>query len=85
MLSLFIHAGMSGERVVVNGTNGQGCEGAEVDEGCSRVMKDRVKQMEGKNESTEPDVFITGEMPNQQLKNRVTYDYRSPTCSSKNH
>jgi hypothetical protein len=29
---------------VVNGTNGQGSEGAEVDEGCSRVMKDRAKQ-----------------------------------------
>lgn len=34
-------------------------------------------------ESTEPDVFITRVMPNQQPKNRVTYDYRSltePTC-----
>jgi hypothetical protein len=50
-----------------------------VDEGCSRVMKDQAKQMEGKKESTEPDVFITGAMPNQQPKNRVTYDYRSPT------
>jgi hypothetical protein len=33
---------------VVNETNGQGSEGAEVDEGCSRVMKDRAKRMEGK-------------------------------------
>jgi hypothetical protein len=28
ILSLFIHAGMSGERDVVNGTKGQGSEGA---------------------------------------------------------
>jgi hypothetical protein len=34
---------MSGGRDVVNGTNGQGSEGAEVDEGCNRVMKDRAK------------------------------------------
>jgi hypothetical protein len=46
---------------VVNGTNGKGSEGAEVDEGCSRVMKDRVKWMEGKKGSTEPEVFITGQ------------------------
>jgi hypothetical protein len=64
---------------VVNETNGKGSEGAEVDEGCSRMMKDRAKRMEGKKKSTEPYVFITGETPNQQLKNRVTYDYRSPT------
>jgi hypothetical protein len=50
-----------------------------VDEGYSRVMKDQEKQTEGKMESIEPDVFITGAMPNQQLKNRVTYDYRSQT------
>jgi hypothetical protein len=70
---------MSGERDVVNGTKGQGSEGAEVDEGCSRMMKDQAKWMEGKMESTEPDVFIMGATPNQQLKNQVTYDYRSPT------
>jgi hypothetical protein len=64
---------------VVNGTNGQGSEGAEVDEGCSRVMKDRAKWMEGKKGSTEPEVFITGAMPNQQSKNQVTYNYRTPT------
>jgi hypothetical protein len=46
---LFIHAGMSGERDVVNGTKGQGSEGAEVDEGCSRVMKDRAKMDRGEN------------------------------------
>jgi hypothetical protein len=39
---------------VVNGTNGQGSEGAEVDEGCSRVMKDWAKWMEGKKGSTKP-------------------------------
>jgi uncharacterized protein Veg len=61
------------------GQMGKGSEGAEVDEGCSRVMKDRAKWMEGKMESTEPDVFITGATPNQQPKNRVTYDYRTPT------
>jgi hypothetical protein len=60
---------MSGGRDVVNGTNGQGSEGTEVDEGCSRVMKDQAKRMEGKMESTKPDVFIMGEMPNQQPKN----------------
>jgi hypothetical protein len=70
---------MSGGRDVLNGPKGQGSESATVDEGCSRVMEDRVKQMEGKIESTEPDVFITREMPNQRSKNRVTYDYRSPT------
>jgi hypothetical protein len=31
---------------------------------------------------SKPDVFITGEMPNKQLKNRVTYDYRTPTQST---
>jgi hypothetical protein len=30
-------------------------------------------------ESTEPDVVITGETPNKQLKSQVTYDYRTPT------
>jgi uncharacterized protein Veg len=58
---------------------GKGVRVQKVDEGCSRVMEDRVKQMEGKIEPTEPDVFIMGETPNQQLKNRVTYDYRTPT------
>jgi hypothetical protein len=60
----------------------KGVSGAEVDEGCSRVMKDRAKWMEGEMESTEPskpDVFITGATPNKQLKNQVTYDYRTPT------
>jgi hypothetical protein len=57
----------------------KGVSGAEVDEGCSRVMKDRRKWIEGKMESTEPDVVITGEMPNKQLKSQVTYDYRIPT------
>jgi hypothetical protein len=63
-------------RGIVNETKGQGSEGTEVDEGCSRVMKDRTKQMEGKKGSTELEVFITGAMPNQQSKNRVTYNYR---------
>ena len=40
ILSLFIHAGMSGERDVVNGTKGQGSEGTSVNEGCSGVMED---------------------------------------------
>jgi hypothetical protein len=31
----------------------KGVSGAEVDEGCSRVMKDRAKWMEGENETTE--------------------------------
>jgi hypothetical protein len=61
---------------------GEGLSGAEVDEGCNRVMKDRAKWMEGEMESTEPnkpDVFIMGATPNKQLKNQVTYDYRTPT------
>jgi uncharacterized protein Veg len=70
---------MSGRQGIVNGTKGQGSEGAEVDEGCSRVMKDREKWMQGKMESTEPNVFITRAMPNEQPKNQVTYDYRTPT------
>ena len=65
ILSLFIHAGMSGERDVVNETKGQGSEGTSVNEGCSRVMEDREKWMEGIKGSTEPGVFITGAMPNQ--------------------
>ena len=47
IVSLFIHEGTSGRRVVVNGTNGQGSEGADVDEGCSRVMKDQAKMDRG--------------------------------------
>ena len=39
---------MSGRQGIVNGTKGQGSEDAKVDEGCSRVMKDRAKWMEGK-------------------------------------
>jgi hypothetical protein len=61
---------------------GEGLKGTAVDEGCSRVMKDRAKWMEGEMELTEPskpDVFITGAMPNKQLKKQVTYDYRTPT------
>ena len=54
---------------MVNETNGQGSEGAEVDEGCNRVMKDRVKWMEGEKGSTEIEVFIIGAMSNQQSKN----------------
>jgi hypothetical protein len=50
-----------------------------VDEGCSRVMEDRAKWMEGKMGSTEPDFIITRETPNHQLKSQVTYDYRTPT------
>jgi hypothetical protein len=64
----------------------EGVKGAEVDEGCSRVMKDRAKWMEGEMESTEPskpDVFITGATPNKQLKNQVTYDYRTPRYTSR--
>jgi hypothetical protein len=41
---------------------GEGLKSAAVDEGCSRVMEDRAKWMEGEMESTEPskpDVFIT--------------------------
>jgi len=47
-------------------------------------MKDRAKMMEGEMEATEPnkpDVLIKEEMPNNQLKNQVTYDYRTPTQS----
>jgi hypothetical protein len=36
-------------------------------------------------ESTEPNkpnVFIMGEMPNKQLKNKVTCDYRTQTNST---
>jgi hypothetical protein len=61
---------------------GEGLKDAAVDEGCNRVMKDRTKWMEGEMESTKtskPYVFITGETPNKQLKNQVTYDYRTPT------
>jgi hypothetical protein len=68
---------VAGERS--NGSKRQGSEGATEDEGCSRVMEDRAKWMEGKKGSTEPEVFITGAMPNQQSKNRVTYDYRTLT------
>jgi hypothetical protein len=32
-----------------------------------------------KNGSTEPDFVITRETPNQQSKNRVAYNYRTPT------
>jgi hypothetical protein len=62
---------MSGGQDIANETNGQGSEGIEVDEGCSRVMKDQAKQREGKTKSTEPskpDVFIAGATPNKQLK-----------------
>jgi hypothetical protein len=50
-----------------------------VDEGCSREMEDRAKWMEGKKGSTEPYFVITRETPNQQSKNRVTYNYRTLT------
>jgi hypothetical protein len=38
-------------------------------------------EMDGgeKRGSAEPKVFITGEMPNPQSKNRVAYNYRTPT------
>jgi hypothetical protein len=38
-------------------------------------------EMDGgeKRGSTEPKVFITGEVPNPQSKNRVSYNYRTPT------
>jgi hypothetical protein len=42
-----------------------------VDEGCNRVMKDQAKWMDGII------VFIAGATPNKQLKNQVTYDYRT--------
>jgi hypothetical protein len=31
-----------------------------------------------KRGSIEPEVFITGEMPNTQSKNQVSYNYRTP-------
>jgi hypothetical protein len=61
---------------------GEGLKGATVDEGCSRVMEDREKWMEGEMESTEPnkpDVFSVGATPNRQVKKPVTYDYKTPT------
>jgi hypothetical protein len=66
ILSSFIHAGMSGERAVVNGTNGQGREGTAVDEKCSRVMEDRGNgwRGNGNKRTSKPDVFIMGAMPN---------------------
>jgi hypothetical protein len=45
-------------------------------------MKDQAKWMEWEVKSTEPSkpyVFVRREMPNGQLKNQVTYDYRIPT------
>jgi hypothetical protein len=33
-------------------------------------------------ETSKPYVFITGAMPNKQLKNQVTYDYRTPTLEN---
>jgi hypothetical protein len=33
--------------------------------------------------STEPDFVITRETPNQQSKNRVAYNYRTPTREGK--
>jgi hypothetical protein len=62
---------------VVNRTNGQGSEGVEVDEGCSRVTKDRAKWTEGKKGSTKIEVFIMGAMPNQQSKNQIIHNYRT--------
>ena len=38
---------------------GEGLKSAAMDEGCSKVMKDRVKWVEWEMESNEPDVFIT--------------------------
>jgi hypothetical protein len=61
------------------GQKGTGSGGAEVDEGCSRVMEGQAKWMEGKMESTEPYFVITEETLNHQLKSQVTYDYRTPT------
>ena len=40
---------MSGGRGVLNGSKRQGSEGVVEDEGCSRVMEDQAKWMEGKN------------------------------------
>ena len=57
----------------------KGVSVAEVDEGCTRVMEDQANWMEGKNGSTEREVFIMGAMPNQQPNNQVTYNYRTPT------
>ena len=57
----------------------KGVSVVEVDEGCSRVMEDRAKWMEGKKGSAKLEVFIMGAMPNQQPKNRVTYNYRTLT------
>jgi hypothetical protein len=50
------------------GQKGTGSGGAEVDEGCSRVMEGQAKWMEGKMEPTEPYFVITEEMLNHQLK-----------------
>jgi len=50
------------------GQKGTGSGGAEVDEGCSRVMEGQEKWMEGKMEPTKPYFVITEEMLNHQLK-----------------
>jgi hypothetical protein len=58
----------------------KGVSGAEVDEGCNRVMKDRAKWIEGENGINRARCqIITGATPNKQLKSQVTYDYRTPT------
>jgi len=47
-------------------------------------MKDRAKWMERENksiEASEPNASITRATPNKQLKNQVTYDYRTPTTA----
>jgi hypothetical protein len=64
---------------------GGGLKDTAVDEGCNRVMEDQAKWMEGEMESTEPskpEVFIAGATPNKQMKNQVTYDYRTPTLQN---
>jgi hypothetical protein len=46
---------------------------------CSRVMEGRVKRMEGGKRNHLSYTSSPGEMPNQQSKNRLAYNYRTLT------
>jgi hypothetical protein len=57
---------------------GQGREDA-ADVRCSKVMGKRATRMEGGKQNHLSHTSSPGEMPNQQSKNRLAYNYRTLT------
>jgi hypothetical protein len=66
---------------IMEADKGQGGEDA-ADEGCSKVMEEMSDKNGGRKRNHLSHTSSPGEMPNQQSKNRLAYNYRTLTGGS---